>query len=162
MKDKILVAGIGNLLMGDDAFGPRVIEALEKEALPMNVELRDMGTAGLTIATDLEGYDAVVFVDSMDMEGEPGRLHQFRVDVKEITPTEAMELSRLTVHEVGLEGLLKFSKAIGTLPDRVFIIGCKPERMGAEFSLSPKVRLALPEAVERIKKLLGKIVERVS
>ncbi len=152
--ERILVAGIGNLLMGDDAFGPMVIEALEKEKFSENIELRDMGTAGLTVATDLEGYDTVIFIDSMEMEEEPGTLRQLQVNVEEITPTDAMELSRLTLHEVGLEGLLKFSKAIGTLPTTVYIIGCKPESLGATYSLSPRVSEAVPEAVEHVKKLL--------
>jgi hydrogenase maturation protease len=154
--ERILVAGIGNLLMGDDAFGPMVIKALEKEEFPENIELRDMGTAGITVATDLEGYDTVIFIDSMDMEGEPGTLRQIQVDVEKITPTEARELSKLTLHEVGLEGLLKFSKAIGSLPPIVYIIGCKPESLGASYKLSQRVHEAVPEAVKRVIKLLKK------
>ena len=154
--NKIIVAGIGNLLMGDDAFGPEVIKALEKETLPDNVEIRDMGTAGLTVATELADYDTVIFVDSMEMPEEPGTLKHMRVEVNTITPKEALELSRVTVHEVGLEGLLKFSKAIGTLPETVYIIGCKPEKIGVIYGLSGCVRDAVPEAVKQIKNIIKK------
>ena len=51
---RVLVAGIGNIFMRDDGFGPRVIELLKTKNLPRNIELRDIGTAGITIATDLE------------------------------------------------------------------------------------------------------------
>ena len=64
---RILVAGIGNRLMGDDGFGPRVIDILESMELPENVEVRDIGTAGITIATDLSDYDFVIFLDTMNM-----------------------------------------------------------------------------------------------
>ena len=72
---KILIAGVGNRLMSDDGFGPKVIDLLSSTALPENVDARDIGTAGVTIATDLSEYDLVIFVDSMNTEGEPGQLH---------------------------------------------------------------------------------------
>ena len=60
---KVLVAGVGNRLMGDDGFGPRVIDVLSNYSIPDHVELRDVGTAGITIATDLSDYDEIIFLD---------------------------------------------------------------------------------------------------
>lgn len=144
---KILVAGVGNRLMGDDGFGPRVTDLLSMIPLPKVVEVRDIGTAGLTIATDLSDYDLVVFIDSMNIEGEPGRLYKSDI-VVEGSLEDTAELSRFTLHEVGLEGLLKFSKAIGALPPRVVLIGCKPKAFGPSLDLSPDVEDAIHRAAE--------------
>jgi len=134
-------------LMGDDGFGPRVIDLLSATPMPMNVEIRDIGTAGVTIATDLSGYDLVVFLDSMDFEGEPGRLQKSIITVED-DGGDVAELSRFTLHEVGLEGLLKFAKAIGVLPPRVVLIGCKPKSLSPTLKLSPEVENALDTAAE--------------
>jgi len=144
---KVLIAGVGNRLMGDDGFGPRVIDLLSLASLPENVEARDIGTAGLTIATDLSEYDLVVFVDSVNIEGEPGQLHKSGIVVEEGVG-DVVELSRFTLHEVGLEGLLKFAKAIGALPPRVVLIGCKPKALGPSLELSPELEEALHTAAE--------------
>jgi hydrogenase maturation protease len=147
LTKKILIAGVGNRLMGDDGFGPRVIDLLSSAPLPKNVEARDIGTAGLTIATDLDEYDLVVFVDSVNIEGKPGQLYKSGIMVEE-EEGDAAELSRFTLHEVGLEGLLKFAKAIGVLPPRVILIGCKPKALGPSLELSPEVENALHRAAE--------------
>jgi hydrogenase maturation protease len=154
-SEKILVAGVGNRLMGDDGFGPRVVDLLETAPLPRNVELRDLGTAGLTIATDLGEYALIIFLDSMDIEGEPGRLLQ--TDVRVEGDLEGLnELARVTLHEVGLEGLLRFAKAIGTLPHKVKLIGCKPKVVRPSLDLSPEVEEAAKMAVGMVLELLKK------
>jgi hydrogenase maturation protease len=144
---KILIAGVGNRLLSDDGFGPRVIDFLSSTPLPENVEARDIGTAGLTIATDLIEYDLVIFVDSVNIDGEPGQLYTSDLVVKEVTEDIA-ELSRFTLHEVGLEGLLKFAKAIDTLPSKVILIGCKPKNLGPSLDLSLEVEKNLHKAAE--------------
>lgn len=143
----VLIAGVGNRLMGDDGFGPRVIDLLSSAPLPENVEARDVGTAGLAIASDLSDYDLVVFIDSVNVEGEPGRLYKWDVVVEGSIGDDA-ELSRFTLHEVGLEGLLRLSKAMGILPPSVILIGCKPESLRPGLELSPVVEEALHKAAE--------------
>ena len=154
---RILVAGIGNRLIADDGFGPRVIDLLTQRDLPGTVEARDFGTAGMTIATDLADYDAVIFIDSMDHQGEPGSLHKSRLIVDE-DPGDVTELARLTLHEAGLEGLLRFSRAIGTLPKEVYLVGCKPKTIEPSLELSPQVEAALERAVAIVDEILEKIL----
>ena len=154
---RILVAGIGNRLIGDDGFGPRVVDLLSDRDLPENVDVRDFGTAGMTIATDLDDYDAAIFIDSADHGGEPGSLSRSRL-VVEAGVEDIAELARLTLHEAGLEGLLRFSKAIGTLPPEVFFIGCKPKTLAPSLELSPEVEAALERAVAIVDEILEKIL----
>ena len=150
---RILIAGVGSRLRGDDGFGPRVIDLLSARPLPENVELRDIGTADITIATDLSEYDVVIFLDSMEMEGEPGLLRRVEVEVGDID--DAGELARATLHEVGLEGLLKFSKGIGALPPRVVLVGCKPKDLGPSLKLSDEVERTAHKAVDMVLEILG-------
>jgi hydrogenase maturation protease len=146
---RVLIAGVGNRLMSDDGFGPRVIDLLSLTPLPKNVEARDIGTAGLTIATDLSDYDLVVFVDSINMDGKPGQLQKSNMLVEKVRD-DIVEISKFTLHEVGLQGLLEFAKAIGTLPPRVVLIGCEPKAFGPSLELSPEVEDALPRAGEMV------------
>ena len=154
---RILVAGIGNRLRGDDGFGPRVVDLLLSRKLQDGVDARDFGMAGLTIATELSDYDAAIFLDSTESEGEPGSLQRSRLEV-EAGIDESAELARLTLHEVGLEGLLKFSKSIGTLPEKVYLIGCKPKVLVPTLELSPEVEAAVEEAVSLVMDTLGRLL----
>lgn len=151
---KTLVAGIGNKLMGDDGFGSHVIDLLKEEPLPDNVELRDYGTAGITIALDLGEYDSAIFIDAYK-KGDPGEIYKTKLLVKEGFD-EIRDLSSLSLHEVGIEGLLKFSKNIGTLPEEVILIGCVPKVLEPTLSLSPEVAEAAKKAVDMILEIMGK------
>ena len=157
---RILVAGIGNRLRGDDGFGPRVVDLLMSRKLPDGVEARDFGMAGLTIATELSDYDVAIFLDSAESEGEPGNLQRSRLEV-EAGIDDSAELARLTLHEVGLEGLLKFSKTIGTLPEKVYLIGCKPKVLVPTLELSPKVESAIEEAASMVMDTVGRLLSEI-
>lgn len=150
---KVLIAGIGNRLMGDDGFGPVVVARLSNVHLPDNIDLRDFGTAGVTIATELGDYDTVIFIDTMEMDGAPGTLKCLEIDVEDID-ADASDLWRFTLHESGVEGLLRFSKAIGTLPARIILVGCKPKYIGPSLILSEEVERAVHEAVLLILEML--------
>ena len=155
---RILVAGIGNRLIADDGFGPRVIDLLSNIDLPEVVDIRDFGTAGMMIATDLADYDSVIFIDSMDHEGKPGSLHKSRLVVEE-NAGDVTELARLTLHEAGLEGLLRFSRAIDTLPKDIYLVGCKPKTLEPSLELSAPVEAALGKALTIVEEILEKILE---
>lgn len=154
-KEKTIIAGIGNRLLSDDGFGPRVIDLLNQLELPSHIDTRDMGTAGLTIASDLSEYHRVIFLDAMEMEGPPGRIIKTKISVKESTD-EIIELSRMTLHAAKLEGLLKFAKAINALPEEVILIGCKPKSLEVGLLLSNEVEAATHEAVKIVLELIKK------
>jgi hydrogenase maturation protease len=153
---KILIAGVGNRLMGDDGFGPRVIDVLSNYYLPEYVELRDIGTAGITIATDLSDYDVVVFLDAMNLDGYPGKIVKSAVKVEEGID-DISDLAKTTLHEVGLEGLLRFSKSIGTLPSEIILIGCNPKKITVSLDLSSEVEEATKIAADMVMDLLENI-----
>jgi hydrogenase maturation protease len=152
---KTIIAGIGNRLMGDDGFGPRVTDLLTQIVLPDHIEVRDMGTAGITIASDLAEFTRAIFVDAMEMDGSPGEIWVSRLHVD--SPTEyIIDLSRTTLHAAKLEGLLKFAKAVDTLPEEVYLVGCKPKSTEVGIELSREVEEATHLAVEKILELIKK------
>jgi hydrogenase maturation protease len=157
-EKRILIAGIGNRLMGDDGFGPRVIDLLEGVTLPSNVDARDFATAGLTVTTELEKYDAVIFLDTINLMENPGELHV--IDISEIGEIDdAMVKPRASLHDVGLPGLIRLSQAVGTIPPRVFLIGCEPKSIAQSLELSEEVRRASQSAIGMVLNILSTLVE---
>lgn len=107
-----------------------------------------MGTAGITITTELNRYDAVIFIGAMQRGGKPGTLYAFDVnDVESLSVEMSADLVRFGLHETRLKELLVFVKIIGTLPRKVVIVGYEPENLELGLKLSPKVE-------DAVKKLL--------
>lgn len=152
---RILIAGVGNVLKGDDGFGVRTLELLKALGdLPTGVAVFETGIGGIHLVQELgQGYDALIVLDAMDRGGAPGELYlvepilpdiagmsdrerrDFFADVHYATPMRAMSLAR----------------EIGVLPGIVRIIGCQPqdaETFGA--SLSPPVASSAKVAVDMV------------
>ncbi len=151
---KVLVAGIGNRLRGDDGFGPRVIDLLSACSLPKNVMLWDFGTAGLTVASELSDYDFIIFLDVTEGGGEPGTLYKREITVEEVSVEDVTDLVTLSLHEAGLEGLLRLAKALRTLPPRCILIGCEPKSLNLSLDLSSEVEAAARKAVSLVMEIL--------
>lgn len=148
---KILIAGIGNKLMSDDGFGPRVIEELAKFKLPSCVDVVDYGTSAFKVLFDLKDYDSVIFVDAIDKEKLAGEI----IIIKpHLTDVEG-ETLRISLHEVELEKLLKIAKKLNTVPNEVIIVGCQPKILSSGIKMSKEVE----EAVKKAAKIILKIVK---
>lgn len=150
---KILVAGIGNKYCGDDSFGPRVIEALMTKHLPEDVEARDVGLCGSTLAPDLGDCELAIFVDAVKKGGKPGTIYRAEIkadQVKELRPEDVMQPLTLSIHDTGLEELLAYAKTIGTLPPTTIIIGCEVSEITLGETLSRAVEAAVRSTVELI------------
>jgi hydrogenase maturation protease len=160
---KILVAGIGNKYYGDDGFGPRVIEALMAMNLPEDVEARDVGLCGSTLAPDLDDYELLIFVDAVKKGGRPGTIYRTAIkaeQVKELKLEDALRSFTFSIHDTGLEELLSFAKTIGTLPPTTIVIGCEVLNVKLGDTLNPAVEAAVPGAVELIVEELQRYRER--
>ncbi len=160
---RVLIAGIGNRYMGDDGFGPKVIEALMAMNLPEDVEARDVGLCGSTLAPDLGDYELVIFIDAVKKGGKPGTIYRTEIkaeEVKELKPEDAMRFFTFSVHEMGLEELLFIAKKIGTLPPTTIAIGCESLEITLSNALSRAVEAAVPGVVELIMEELQRYRER--
>lgn len=150
-EEKILIVGIGNKLLGDDGFGPHVIELLESAEQQSNIEISDFGTAGIGKATDLKGYERVIFVDAMQKGGDPGKIYLQDFTADDVEDLNAEEsIVQLSLHEAKLEELLTFAKAIDSLPQRITVIGCEPKVLEPRIGLSPEVEEAARKVAQMI------------
>lgn len=144
---RILVAGVGNTLRGDDGFGPAVTELLGH--LPAGAEVIETGTGGVALLQELMvGCDGLVLIDACDRGAEPGTVFV-------LEPEVGAGVHVPDVHLANPDRVLSMAKTMGYLPDRVRIIGCQPldiEEMCQ--GLSPVVQRALPYAVKKIEEIV--------
>jgi hydrogenase maturation protease len=150
---RILVAGIGNVFLGDDGFGVALADRLARRELPAGVEVVDFGIRGMDLAYALSGYDAVVLLDAAPRGEPPGTLYV-------IEPAGEPADVSIDAHGMNPIKVLALARALGGSPPRTLVVGCEPEtRMSAEdddivAALSEPVRAALDEAVRLVESLL--------
>jgi hydrogenase maturation protease len=146
----VLVAGIGNLFMSDDGFGPEVVRRLvEQDDLPDGVRVVDYGIRGMHLAYDLlDGYDALVIVDAVPGGGAPGEITVLEVAAGQLGPGEFDPHGMAPV--AVLAGLGRLG---GTLPP-TYVIGCRPVTVEDGIGLSEPVAAAVPTAMTAVRTLL--------
>jgi hydrogenase maturation protease len=151
---RVLVAGIGNLFLGDDGFGVCVAQRLMNRALPAGVEVIDFGIRGMDLAYALgQAYHAAILVDAVPGSGHPGTLV-----VMEAEPDNQQE-SALDGHRMDPLSVLRLARRLGPLPERVLVVGCHPEEISEEWTFESAMRLSTPvaAAVEAAADLVEKL-----
>ncbi|MFI5683481.1 hydrogenase maturation protease [Streptomyces sp. NPDC051636] len=158
---RLLVAGIGNLFLADDAFGPAVIKALNGRPLPGEVYVRDFGIRGMDLAYQLlDGYDAAVFVDAAPRGLPPGTLSLIEPELPDATDT-----ARHAPEAHGMDPVKVLALAAhlgdGALP-RIVVLACEPQVLPSD-DTDVTVGLSAPvrDAVERAVPLLHRVVEQL-
>ncbi len=155
---RILVAGVGNIFLGDDAFGVEVVRRLASVQLPAGVEVEDFGIRGMHLAYQLlDGYDALLLVDAMPRGKAAGTVTVVEPDAAPAEP------SLLDAHGMEPDAVLAM---IGTLagqtggqpPQRIFVIGCEPARCAEGIGLSAPVAAATHEAVPIIRNIIDTLI----
>lgn len=143
----IRVLGIGNVLMGDDGFGPYVVRVLEAlYDFPAGVEIIDVGTPGLDLTPYLLKANAVIFVDTVTSSGAPGETRVYDRDEILRYPPQA----RTGPHDPALKEALLTVAAAGEGPSIVTLIGVIPEWIATGVELSPRVEAAVGRAVRAV------------
>jgi hydrogenase maturation protease len=155
---RILIAGIGNVFLGDDGFGVVVAERLRLRALPEGVAVIDFGIRGIDLAYALQDCDAAVLVDTVRRGGEPGTLFV-------LEPEPPVAGAALEMHAMTPDRVLGY---IGSVPGptTLRVVGCEPATFGPEglgqVGLSPAVCAVVDEAVQIIEAMVREIVGRDS
>jgi hydrogenase maturation protease len=158
---RILVACMGNILRGDDGFGVAVAEALEDRGVPDFVDITEVGISGVSMAQDLmDGYEAMVLVDAMERDEEPGTLFVERAEVPDLDQYGKREIGSFAadMHQTDPTKVLVLGEALGVLPEPTILVGCAPhDTDGLEDSLSEPVRKAVPRAVDHIEVIIEEL-----
>ena len=160
---KILVAGVGNILQGDDGFGVEVIRVLETRTLREGVVLTETGIGGIALVQDLLlGYDACIVVDAVDRGRPPGTVMVIEpdiIDVHALAPERRHDLLA-DMHLATPSRALMVARAIGALPARTWIVGCQPEEIETLYiGLTDTVRAAVPVAVAEIERCIASLLD---
>jgi hydrogenase maturation protease len=150
----VLVAGIGNVFCGDDAFGVAVVHRLRSSRLPQSVRVFDAGVRALALLdTLLSGWDLVVLVDALGRGKPPGTLSLLELEA------EGQRSGPLDAHALRMEQVLESAAAMGAVFGRVLLVGCEPECLDTgrgpdPWTLSPRVAAAVEPAATMIERLI--------
>jgi hydrogenase maturation protease len=158
-KPRVLIAGVGNVLRGDDGFGPAVVNALQRAGSAAdNVRMVEVGIGGVGLVHEvLEGCDVLVIVDAVDRGAAPGTLFLLEPEVPALDSVPRDEGAALAVdlHEVVPGSVLLMARGLGVLPPVVRIVGCQPaETEEFALTLTPPVQRAVPAAIRMIRELI--------
>jgi hydrogenase maturation protease len=164
---RILIAGIGNIFLGDDGFGCEVTARLARRAWPEGVRVVDFGIRGLDLAFALlDGYDAAILIDAAPRGGEPGMIYVIEPDLRELSEPCATETSQLPMavdaHAMNPLNVFSLVRSMGGGFGRILLVGCEPSTLGPEegqIGLSEPVAAAVDEAVGAVESLVGELLE---
>ena len=159
----ILVAGIGNIFLGDDGFGVAVAQRMMRRQLPDGVTVADFGIRGLDLTYALlDGYAAAILIDAAQRGGPPGTLYVIEPETSAAAADMPAQDLLLSPHDLDPESVLRSAAALGGTCRRVILVGCEPMSFGdAEFGaieLSPPVAAALDAAVDEVERLIHQLL----
>jgi len=150
---RVLVAGIGNVFLGDDGFGVELAGRLARQKVPAGVDVVDFGVRGMDLAYALADYDVAVLLDALPRGQAPGTLYVLEAELEDAEPS-------LDAHGMDPVTVLRLARTLGSMPDRVLVVGCEPaNQLSVEeddllMELSEPMRAALNEAVRLVEDLL--------
>jgi hydrogenase maturation protease len=154
---RVLIAGIGNVFLGDDGFGVAVAQELARRTLPPHVVVMDAGIRGLDLTYALmDGYDSAILIDATARGGAPGTLYLIDPQDGEVAAAER-EPSLIDAHGMDPVRVLAFVRASGAKLRSLRVVGCEPESFGSDeapqLGLSPAVARAVGPAIELVEQL---------
>jgi hydrogenase maturation protease len=161
-QPRLLIACIGNIFLGDDAFGVEVARRLVEQPFPAEVQVIDFGIRGLDLAYALlDGYEAVILVDAVPRGEAPGTLYVLELDAEESSEPDGAELL-IDAHSLDPARVLRVARAMGARVERLLLVGCEPESVAAADDIQPglsaAVGAAVDEAVPVIKALVTQLL----
>ena len=152
----ILVAGIGNIFLGDDGFGSEVARRMSERVLGPAVRVIDFGIRGVDfLYALLDGYEATIIIDTLSRGGTPGTIYIVDPDVHELTATAAA----VEPHAMDPFRTLALARSMGAILSNVRIVGCEPATFGhpdeGQMGLSPCVAATVDDAIRLVEGLVG-------
>jgi hydrogenase maturation protease len=155
----ILIAGLGNIFRGDDAFGVEVAQRLSLRKLPDGVHVRDFGIRGFDLCYALlDGPDITILIDATPRGGQPGTLYTIEPDLNDLRSGSHPEME---AHGMNPMAVLRIARSMGSLK-RILLVGCEPGDLGGEegkLGLSAPVKAAVEEAVVLVEALVSRLLK---
>lgn len=156
----ILVAGIGNIFLGDDGFGVEVVSRLARRKLPDGVRVVDFGIRGFDLAFALmDGPEVTILIDACPRGGAPGSTYVIEPDLGPLDSSESRPINA-DAHAMNPMTVLSMVKSMGGTLKRIFLVGCEPATLGQEegqMGLSDPVAAAVEQAADMTEALIEKL-----
>jgi hydrogenase maturation protease len=146
---RVVVIGVGNLLLKDEGIGIHTIKALQETSLPQDIKIIDGGTAPDLIAYTQAG-DKLIIIDAAKAGGKPGTIYRFQP--RDLAPEKKRVIS---AHELGVEQNLRLMALMGNEPSEIVIIGVEPKEIDWGTELSPELQPVIPEIIKVVRKEIG-------
>src|SRR5580658_6357995 len=154
MTGRILVAGVGNVFLQDDAFGVEVVRLLAERPQPPGVQIQDYGIRGVHLVYELlNGYDLLVLIDAAPRGEAPGTVSVLEVEVP--GPDDPSAQPVIDAHSLTPDAIFGLLASLGGHPGRSLVVACEPAEIDAGMGLSDPVREALPHAVRTVQDILA-------
>jgi hydrogenase maturation protease len=154
---RTLVAGVGNVFLGDDGFGVEVARLLAEKPQRDGVEVADFGIRGVHLVYELlDGCDLFVLIDAAPRGYEPGTITVLEVDPDDAGPGAPV----MDGHGLSPDDLFAMLATMGGRPGRSLLVACEPADVSAGMGLSEPVRAALPHAVRAVEEILSQIEQK--
>jgi hydrogenase maturation protease len=155
MTERILVAGVGNVFLRDDAFGVEVVRLLAERPQPPGVQIRDYGIRGVHLVYELlNGYDLFVLVDAAPRGEAPGTVTVLEVEVP--GPGDPGAQPVIDAHSLTPDAIFGLLSSLGGHPGRSLVVACEPAEIDAGMGLTDQVQEALPHAVRAVEEILAR------
>jgi hydrogenase maturation protease len=159
MKQRILIAGVGNIFLGDDAFGVEVARVLAGRELPESVQVVDFGIRAFDLAYALlDPWEVVILVDAVPRGDVPGTLYKIEPDLNSIS---AMETAALDGHSMDPVKVVQLAQTMGSISARLLVVGCEPGDCGGDegrMGLTEAAQNAVPGAADMVEELVGQVI----
>jgi hydrogenase maturation protease len=153
---RVLIAGIGNIFLGDDGFGVEVARRLALETLPAGVAAADYGIRGIHLAHQLlEDYDLAILVDAVARGGAPGTIYVIEPDLDADPSSNSLS----DAHDMVIEHVFAMVRTLGGRLPRTLIVGCEAADVSERIGLSDAAEAAIPTAIEVIRGILRGILD---
>ena len=160
-KARILVAGIGNIFLGDDAFGVEVVKRLLASDVPAGVKVVDFGIRGFDLVYALQdGYETTILVDAFPHGQKPGTVSLVEPDLEALAQDDQAVIDTHGMHPINV---LRMARTMDVRFKKIFLVGCEPATLGGEegiMGLSEPVEAAVEEGTRLVRSLLEKILEK--
>ena len=157
---KILVAGVGNIFLGDDGFGVEVALELRKRQLPESVKVKDFGIRGFDLAYALlDPWDAVIIVDALPRGEAAGTLYVVEPDLAALPGAASVAINP---HGMDPVRVLNLAASQGTISAQVLVVGCEPQDFGDELEGRMGLSSPVQASVEEAAKMVVELAERIA
>jgi hydrogenase maturation protease len=143
---RVLVLGIGNILLSDEGIGVRAVEELRKNySFSDGVEIMDGGTLGIDLLYFMEGFQKLLVIDAVLGGDSPGTLYKFKGD-----EVKAYFRKKVSAHELGFQEVLALADLLGRKPEEIVLIGIEPESLDISVELSYSIKRRMQDLMDKV------------